>query len=103
MKKKIEENTEAVVKEKKQRVVPQEQKLVNELFKMMRKNANTFVKHIVNNTKKEEYTERFNTICTEFNNAIAEMQNEIEMEARFASMTEAELNFLKKLLEKENN
>lgn len=90
-----------VKKQNEKKPVPQEQKMLTEMMRTLRKNAYHYVKKVMNLNDKEEAVKKLDDSFKEFNNKLASLQAELDLQARFSAMTDAEKEWLKKMLNEE--
>ena len=94
----MQETAKKPKKERAKKEIPEEQKLLNEMMRMARRNCYHFIKSIENSDEKESYVDRMVGAFKQFNNVIAEIQNELEFKSMFATMSNSEKEMLKKML-----
>lgn len=92
-----EKTEEKIEKKRVKRNIPEEQKILNDFMHTLRKNAYHLVKCIATSKSKEAYITRLDEAFQGINTAIATMQGELLIESKFANMTDAEREFLKKM------
>lgn len=98
---KIEKKEEAKPVEKKVRVRKEAtplQNLLNEKMKQLRKNIFQVVKNFKDNELTDETKNKIETAFNNVNDVLVLMKNEVTLEKRFATLTDAEKEFLKKML-----
>ena len=98
VKKNAAKTEEKEVKEKVKRMIPKEQKQLNEMMKSVRKVGYKFIKSIKQSAMKDDYLARLNEAFKEVSDKIASMQSEVAIEMKFSSMSDAEREYLKKML-----
>jgi hypothetical protein len=98
VKKNAAKTEEKEVKEKVKRVIPKEQKQLNEMMKSVRKVGYKFIKSIKQSSMKDDYLARLSEAFKEVSDKIASMQSEVAIEMKFSSMSDAEREYLKKML-----
>lgn len=100
IKEKVEVKEEVVNEQKKKRETSEEIQILNAQIKRLRKVAYPFVKRIANSEKKNDYLNRLTEVFKTAVGKIMQIDNEISIEARIASMSDEEREYLKELLNK---
>ena len=98
---KIEKKEEAKPVEKKVRVRKEAtplQNLLNEKMKQLRKSIFQVVKNFKDNELTDETKNKIEIAFNNVNDVLVLMKNEVALEKRFATLTDAEKEFLKKML-----
>ena len=89
---------EKEVKEKKVRAVPKEMKQLNIMMRSVRKVGYKFIKQIAESNNAEQYIARLDEAVKELTTKIVNLSNEASLAVKFETMSEAEKEYIKKML-----